>query len=93
MNMINPTNCSGSILFPEKGKEKAKITRLFTRPDLWKIKSSLNVTAEQLAVCLGVSPSLANGWLNGTRKPIGPARKLLLLLEGDPSLAEKLKAL
>jgi len=58
-----------------------------------KIKQILDMPSEEMARYFGVSPSLASGWLKGTRKPIGPARKLLLLLERNPQLAEQLKSL
>jgi len=73
--------------------QRCSVSPLFTKPDISKIKSMLNVTSEQLANFIGVSPSLAHGWINGTRKPMGPARKLLLLVERNPQIAEQLKSL
>lgn len=89
MHNANRVACKTPSLFPSA--TRCTITTLFTRPDMGKIRQ--NMTAEQLAECFGVSPSLANGWMNGTRKPIGPARKLLLLVEKNPNLAEQLKSL
>jgi len=68
-------------------------TGLFSRPDVAKIKRDLKATSEDIGAFFGVSPSLASGWINGTRKPVGPARKLLLLIERHPDLLDELKCL
>jgi len=83
--------CESSLYFPES--DKSSVTPLFRRPDVARLRRILDLNAEQFGMCFGVSPSLANGWINGTRKPIGPARKLLLLVERNPKLAEQLKSL
>ncbi|PPC63873.1 hypothetical protein C1Y41_04305 [Pantoea sp. ICBG 1758] len=91
MQKVNYYACQTPTRFRES--ERCSVTRLLTRPDIARIKQVLNVNSEQLADIFGVSPSLASGWVNCTRKPIGPARKLLLLVEQNPQIAELLKAL
>lgn len=90
MHNINTISCKQSTLFPERN-DRCKVSRLFTRPDAHKLKNLLKINSEQFADLFGVSPSLAHGWMNGTRKPIGAARKLLLLVERNPNLIEELK--
>jgi len=89
--MMQAYNNRSDVAFSEPAR--CSVAPLFTRPDVTKLKHSLELTAEQLANSVGVSPSLAHGWMNGTRKPIGPARKLLLLIERNPQLIDELKSL
>ncbi|NIG12960.1 hypothetical protein F3J37_01430 [Pantoea sp. Al-1710] len=91
MHSLTALQCDPTTLFPER--ERCSVSTLFTRPDVSRLRQSLNVNSEQLASIIGVSPSLANGWINNTRKPLGPSRKLLCLLERHPSLADELKDL
>lgn len=90
MHNLNTLRCKPSTLYPES-VDRCKVSRLLTRPDAHKLKTQLKINAEQFADLFGVSPSLAHGWMNGTRKPIGAARKLLLLVERNPALIEELK--
>jgi len=89
---MNAFTCKTSTLYPDS-PDRCKVSRLFARPDAHKLKTTLKMSGEQFANLFGVSPSLAHGWMNGTRLPKGAARKLLLLVEQNPQLAEQLKSL
>ena len=59
--------------------------------DVVQIRESLNLSQNALASVLGVPVWTVEEWEAGDTVPSGPARHLLYLIEGDHSLADKLK--
>lgn len=63
----------------------------FTIPDVKKIRLDNQLKQHELANVLGVSVALVQSWELNRRVPNGPALKLLLMLEQQPTLIETLK--
>ncbi|MCM1316402.1 MAG: helix-turn-helix domain-containing protein [Prevotella sp.] len=84
----------------EKGTVKAKTAKLTVAPlpdiasgDVKSIRLSLNMTQVIFAEVIGVSVKTVEAWEAGTNTPSGIARRMLSLLQSDPSLPEKYKIL
>jgi putative transcriptional regulator len=66
------------------GKEKP--SRSFEHPDLEvrTIRRKTGLSQDRFAYLIGVKPATLRNWEQGRRKPTGPARALLRILEADP---------
>lgn len=79
----------------EKGKASAEtFARKQSLPDVnvSKIRISLSMTQKSFASVLGVSCRTVEAWECGKSNPTPTARKLIYLIEQDPSLVDKLIA-
>jgi len=68
---------------------KAKPSRAFDYPEpqVKLIRSRTNLSQEKFAHLIGVKPSTLKNWEQGRRKPTGPAKALLRIVEANPELA------
>ena len=72
-----------------RGEEWTKdfITTTYMVPDkmnVKKIRTHIKLTQEQFAKLIGASVHAIRHWENGRRKPEGPARRLLQVLQANP---------
>ena len=81
----------------EKGKGTARVAKCTVNPapeyDARQIKEarlSLGMTQTTFAQVMGVSVKTVEAWEAGTNKPAGAARRLLSMLQADPSMLAKL---
>lgn len=65
---------------------KLKPSRVFNyKPvDVKKIRAKLHVSQSQFALMIGVSKATLQNWEQGRRKPEGPAKALLTVVEKNP---------
>ncbi len=81
----------------ENGKITARTTKCTVNPvpefDAKQIRDarlSLGMTQTTFAQVMGVSIKTVEAWEAGTNKPVGAARRLLSMLQADPSMLAKL---
>jgi len=65
---------------------EAKQSRAFEHPEpqVRLIRSRTKLSQEKFAHLIGVKPSTLRNWEQGRRKPTGPAKALLRIVEADP---------
>ena len=65
---------------------KKEPSRIFEHPDLEvrAIRQKTGLSQDRFAYLIGVKPATLRNWEQGRRKPTGPARALLRILEADP---------
>ena len=68
------------------GKKSLKIKRLKAPTDAAMIRHRPGLTQEAFAALLGVSVQTLRNWEQGSRKPRGPARALLRIVEKNPEV-------
>ncbi len=80
----------------KEGKLKARVTKCTVNPapeyDPKQIKAtrvSLGMSQATFALVMGVSVKTVEAWETGTNKPMGPARRLLSLINAEPSMITK----
>ena len=68
---------------------KARASRVFEHPDpeVRAIRDRTGLSQDKFAMLIGVNPSTLRNWEQGRRKPTGPARALLRILEADTEFA------
>jgi putative transcriptional regulator len=68
---------------------EADASRSFEHPEpsVRLIRSKTKLSQEKFAHLIGVKPSTLKNWEQGRRKPTGPAKALLRILEADPEHA------
>lgn len=75
----------------EHARGAAKRARVHVRhgeiPDVGTIRRKLRLTQEQFAALCGVSVATIRNWEQGRRRPTGPSRALLLLVDHEPEAA------
>jgi len=59
------------------------------RTDVAAIRARTKLSQEAFSQCIGVSVGTLRNWEQGRRKPDGPAKVLLALLERDPRIVER----
>lgn len=64
-----------------------KRTAAAAAPDVAAIRRKLRLTQERFAVLCGVSVATIRNWEQGRRRPTGPSRALLLLVDLEPQAA------
>jgi putative transcriptional regulator len=64
---------------------KARPSRVFEFPDpeVRTIRDRTGLSQDKFAMLIGVKPSTLRNWEQGRRKPTGPAKALLRILEVD----------
>ncbi len=80
----------------EEGKLTAKTVvctvnpvKQFAPAEIKSIRNSLNMTQNTFANVMGVSIKTVEAWESGTNKPIGPARRMLGILQIDSTVPKK----
>lgn len=68
----------------KRGEIKAFRSFEFPEPDVTSIRESIGVSQAKFAASIGVSPRTLQNWEQGHRRPTGPARVLLKLVQVDP---------
>ena len=61
----------------------------FDRTEIKNIRSTLGVSQPIFASIMGVSAKTVEAWEGGRNKPDGAARRLLALIQDDPSITER----
>ena len=56
--------------------------------DIKAIRKKLGFTQAVFAAVIGVSTKTVEAWETGTNQPIGPARRMISLLQFDPELLQ-----
>jgi putative transcriptional regulator len=74
-----------------KGTVIASAPRL-TDIDVARLRRDMNMSQEEFAVSFGVSIGTLQGWEQGRRQPVGPARVLLNLIRKNPRAFDVLRA-
>lgn len=64
----------------------------YNAEDVARTRQALDLSQRMLARVLGVSTRTVEAWEAGRNVPSGAARHLLFLLDGDPSLVQRLIA-
>jgi putative transcriptional regulator len=73
-----------------RGKPSPRIkVHVRRRIDVSTIRSRTGLSQEAFARRIGVSVGTLRNWEQGRRKPEGPAKVLLALLERDPGIVER----
>lgn len=70
-----------------KGKEKPTRSVTFAEPQVQRIRERTGLSQTKFARLIGVSRRTLENWEQGRRRPTGPARVLLRLVENDPEHA------
>ena len=68
-------------------RKSKKASRVFTYEpvDIKRIRKRLDVSQSQFALMIGVSTSTLQNWEQGRRKPEGPAKALLRVVDKQPA--------
>lgn len=61
----------------------------FDAADIKKIRNDIGMTQVVFASILGVSKKTVEAWEAGRNKPDGPARRLLAMMQKDPTILDK----
>jgi len=75
-----------------RGKKTRTITHRIEIPDnidVRKIRKKLNLTRNKFAEKFGFSARTLQHWEQGDRQPHGPAKILLLILQSEPTVVER----
>ncbi|MDR0197169.1 MAG: helix-turn-helix domain-containing protein [Oscillospiraceae bacterium] len=80
-----------------EGKIELRTTRFSINPvpevisadEIKKTRSKLGMSQGVFAVTIGVSKKTVESWETGRYMPDGAARRLIMMLQADPSLPEK----
>ncbi len=68
----------------QNGKLKASRVFNYQPVDVKKIRAKLHISQSQFALMIGVSKATLQNWEQGRRKPEGPAKALLTIVEKNP---------
>ncbi len=69
-----------------RGEMEASRVFQVENPDARQIRKQMALTQTQFAALLGISVGTLRGWEQGRRKPVGPARVLLLVAARRPDV-------
>jgi putative transcriptional regulator len=67
-----------------KGRAKPKRAFKYDELDVRKIRERLHLSQTKFSALLGISPATLRNWEQSRRKPHGPARVLLRVVEKNP---------
>ena len=77
----------------EKGHLTAKKTTITVEPlpeisaeDIKNIRNEIGLTQSMFAAVIGVSVKTVEAWEAGTNRPIGPARRMISLIQFNPDI-------
>jgi len=68
----------------KRGELKASRAFDFPEPDVKDIREKIGFSQLKFASLIGVSPRTLQNWEQGHRRPTGPAKVLLRLVQTDP---------
>lgn len=71
----------------KRGQKRASRTFEFSDVDVQSVRAKTGLSQSQLSALLGVSTATLQNWEQGRRKPTGPARALLTIVNAKPQLA------
>lgn len=69
------------------GRMKPSRVFVFPEPDVRAIREKTGLSQDKFAMLIGVKPSTLRNWEQGRRKPTGPARALMRILDFDTEFA------
>lgn len=69
------------------GKKSAARTFTFPEPEVPSIREKTGLSQTQFATLIGVSKRTLENWEQGRRRPTGPAKALLRILDADAERA------
>ena len=72
-----------------KGKRKPARVYEIDDTDVKAIRDKMGLSQSQFALLIGVKLKTLQNWEQGRRRPVGPARALLKILQTDPEGAIK----
>lgn len=72
-----------------KGEKVASRTTQFAEPEIIAIRQKTGLTQSQFAALIGVSQRTLENWEQGRRRPTGPAKVLLRIVDADPAQTVK----
>ena len=72
-----------------QGKRKPSRVFVFEEPDVKAIREKTHLSQRGFAALIGVSKRTLENWEQGRRRPTGPARALLRIVDHDPENALK----
>ena len=72
-----------------KGKREPSRVYEFDKTDVKAIREKTGLSQSQFALLIGVKLKTLQNWEQGRRRPVGPARALLKILQTDPEGAIK----
>ena len=70
-----------------KGIKKPSRSFKYEEIDVVAIRKATHLSQEKFAALIGVSIKTVQGWEQKVRKPLGPARSLLIMFRNNPSQA------
>ena len=80
----------------QEGKINARKTKIsimpvesFTSDDIKQIRNRLGLSQGIFASSLGVSKKTVEAWECGTNIPLGPSRRLLMVIRDNPEIIER----
>jgi len=68
----------------ERGEASPARVTSITRTEVTRIRQSMNLSQPQFARMMGISVRTLQNWEQGHRKPTGPAKVLLSLMQARP---------
>ena len=71
----------------KKGTKKPSRAFKYEDIDVVAIRKTTRLSQEKFAALIGVSIKTVQGWEQKVRKPLGPARSLLIMFRNDPAQA------
>lgn len=77
----------------EKGKMAPAAVHCHHLPDVKTMRASSELTQDEFADAMGVSPSLVQSWEQNRRVPSGSSLKLLMMIERNPALLNDLRTI
>ena len=72
-----------------QGKREPSRVYVFDDADVKAIREKTGLSQSQFALLIGVKLKTLQNWEQGRRRPVGPARALLKILQTDPKGAIK----
>ena len=79
-----------ALAFAKGEATSARVHRIRIKtPDVAAIRAKSGLSQTQFAKSIGVALGTLQGWEQGRRRPLGPARVLLALIEKRPSIVRE----
>lgn len=79
----------------EKGNLSAKTATITIEPlpeitaeEVKAVRNNVGLTQAMFAAVIGVSPKTVEAWEAGTNRPIGPARRMISIIQTNPNILE-----
>lgn len=80
----------------EEGRIHARIEKISVEPlpeltaeEIRRVRNEAGLTQSVFAAVLGVSVKTVEAWESGTNRPIGPAKRMISIIQADPGFLEK----